>query len=99
VGPDINPFRPPQATGNWGNGYDIEHQATAPIWNWAAILLSLVLLLSTAYSPSLRPPRHRTGKPESVDALLSIAESQYEIVKLTIKQGSTTGAPRDEEDL
>jgi len=63
-------------------------KATASIWNWAAILLSLVFLLFTAYSPF--PASAQTsgqGSRESVDALLSIAESQYEIVKLTIKQG------------
>jgi len=63
-------------------------KATASIWNRAVILLSLVLLLLTACSPF--PASAQTsgqGSRESVDALLSIAESQYEIVKLTIKQG------------
>jgi tetratricopeptide (TPR) repeat protein len=50
--------------------------------------MSFLLLLFTAFSPL--PAAAQTagqGGRESVDALLSIAESQYEIVKLTIKQG------------
>jgi tetratricopeptide (TPR) repeat protein len=63
-------------------------RATASSRSSAAILLSLVFLLFVAYSPF--PASAQTagqGSRDSVDALLSIAESQYEIVKLTIKQG------------
>ncbi len=47
-----------------------------------------MFLLFTAYSPfpaSAQTPGQ--GTREAADALLSIAESQYEIVKLTIRQG------------
>ena len=63
-------------------------KATASSKCWSALLMSFVLLLFTAFSPL--PAAAQTagqGGRESVDALLSIAESQYEIVKLTIKQG------------
>ncbi len=63
-------------------------RVTASSWSCAAILLSFVVLLPMAYFPF--PASAQTGgqaSRESVDALLSIAESQYEIVKLTIKQG------------
>jgi tetratricopeptide (TPR) repeat protein len=48
-----------------------------------------VFLLFTALSPlpALAQATGQGGR-ESADALLSIAESQYEIVKLTIKQGN-----------
>jgi tetratricopeptide (TPR) repeat protein len=61
---------------------------TASSRSWTAILLSLMFLLFAAYSPfpaSAQTPGQ--GTRETADALLSIAESQYEIVKLTIKQG------------
>jgi tetratricopeptide (TPR) repeat protein len=63
-------------------------KATASSRSWPAILLLSVLLLFTAYSPF--PAYAQTtgqGSRESLDALLSIAESQYDIVRLTIKQG------------
>lgn len=56
---------------------------------WSALLISFVFLLFTALSPlpALAQATGQGGR-ESADALLSIAESQYEIVKLTIKQGN-----------
>ena len=63
-------------------------EATGSSRSWSAILMSFVFLICTALSPF--PVEAQTagqGSRESVDALLSIAESQYDIVKLTIKQG------------
>ena len=63
-------------------------KATASSRSRSAILMPFVFLLFTMLCPF--PAAAQTagqGSRESVDALLSIAESQYEIVKLTIKQG------------
>ncbi len=63
-------------------------KVTASSRSWSAILMSLVFLLLFALSPFPAAPQTAgQGSRESIDALLSIAESQYEIVKLTIKQG------------
>jgi tetratricopeptide (TPR) repeat protein len=64
-------------------------KATASSRRWSALLISFVFLLFTALSPfpALAQATGQGGR-ESADALLSIAESQYEIVKLTIKQGN-----------
>ena len=64
-------------------------KATASSRCWSALLISFVFLLFTALSPfpALTQATGQGGR-ESADALLSIAESQYEIVKLTIKQGN-----------
>jgi len=64
-------------------------KATASSRRWSALLISVVFLLFTALSPfpALAQATGQGGR-ESADALLSIAESQYEIVKLTIKQGN-----------
>jgi len=64
-------------------------KATASSRRWSALLISFVFLLFTALSPfpALTQATGQGGR-ESADALLSIAESQYEIVKLTIKQGN-----------
>jgi len=64
-------------------------KATASSRRWSALLISFVFLLFTALSPfpALAQVTGQGGR-ESADALLSIAESQYEIVKLTIKQGN-----------
>ncbi len=53
-----------------------------------AILVSLAFLLFATSNPFHASAQTAgQGSRESIDALLSIAESQYEIVKLTIKQG------------
>jgi tetratricopeptide (TPR) repeat protein len=53
-----------------------------------ALLVTIVVLLFNALLPISAPAQNPArGGQESIDALLSIAESQYEIVRLTIKQG------------
>lgn len=72
----------------WKTSMILRHNAVVSNRYRSAILLTFTLLILAALSPF--PAAAQTpgqGGRESVNALLSIAESQYEIVKLTIKQG------------
>ena len=56
-------------------------------WHSALLVTVVILLFNTLLLLAAPAQTAARGGQESINALLSIAESQYEIVRLTIKQG------------